>query len=94
MYGDSEAYVYVYRSLELLETVGAEMRLRTGLVSAFALVLAFAVSSAVSGWLTRPISEMTSVLRGVRYIYRPRHNGMLLCRVVIIGEECRLYRFR
>jgi signal transduction histidine kinase len=61
--GESEAYVYVYRSLELLETVGAEMRLRTGLVSGFALVLAFAISSAVSGWLTRPIAEMTRSAR-------------------------------
>jgi signal transduction histidine kinase len=63
VYGGRETYVYVYKSLELLETVGAEMQLRTWLVSGFALVLAFAVSSAVSGWLTRPISEMTRSAR-------------------------------
>lgn len=59
VYGNDSVYLYVYKSLNLLESVAAEMSLRTGLVSVFMFVLAFAVSSAVSGWLTRPIAEMT-----------------------------------
>lgn len=60
---DAPTYVYVYKSLDMLETVLSEMRVRTGLLTIFTLVLAFAVSSAVSGWLTRPITDMTASAR-------------------------------
>ena len=63
VYGNHFVYVYVYKSLDLLESISSEMRLRMGLVSLFTFVLAFAVSSAVSGWLTRPIAEMTHSAR-------------------------------
>lgn len=58
LYGESEMYLYVAKSLDLLETAQRQMGVRTGLIALFVFILAFAVSSAVSGWLTKPISEM------------------------------------
>lgn len=52
-------YLYVGKSLSVLGTATNLMMVRTIVTSMFVLVLAFAVSSALSGWLTKPISEMT-----------------------------------
>ena len=57
-FGDSEMYLYVAKSLDLLEAAQRQMGVRTALIAVFVFLLAFAVSSAVSGWLTKPISEM------------------------------------
>lgn len=54
-----ECYLYITTSLALVEGVGSQMVLRTVMLSLFVLVLAFAVSSAISGWITKPITEMS-----------------------------------
>ncbi|MBQ3506115.1 MAG: hypothetical protein IJA89_05035 [Clostridia bacterium] len=58
LYEDSQEYLYISKSLHLVQTVTETMRVRAVFTSVFVFVLAFAVSSAVSGWLTRPITEM------------------------------------
>lgn len=58
MYGVS-MYLYVGQSMELMETALADMTVRVALTAIFVFVLTFVVSSAVSGFLTRPLSEMT-----------------------------------
>lgn len=52
-------YLYVFKPLELVRDVIDEMNIRTLLIAIFVLVLSFAVSSAISGLLTKPIAEMT-----------------------------------
>lgn len=52
-------YLYVFKPLKLVENVTSEMNIRTMLFAIFVLVLSFAVSSAISGVLTKPITEMT-----------------------------------
>lgn len=59
LYEDVPLYLYVTKSLGLLENAQAYMTMRMALVAVFMTILAFAVSSAVSGWLTKPISEIT-----------------------------------
>ena len=59
IYGTEPVYLYVEKSLELAETAMNKMGVQLTLMSIFAAVLSFAVSSAVSGWLVRPITEMT-----------------------------------
>lgn len=60
LYGaDVDAYLYVAKSLRFVEAATAQVAVRTTFLAVFVFVLAFAVSSAVSGWLTKPISEMT-----------------------------------
>lgn len=59
----SVSYLYVAKSLELFETANESMGIRLLLASLFTFVLAFAVASAVSGWLTRPIAEITQKSR-------------------------------
>ena len=61
--GATDVYLYTSKSLELVNTAAAKLVTRTVLISVFVLVLAFAVSSAVSGWLTKPITEMTDKAR-------------------------------
>lgn len=63
LYEDSTWYLYVGKSLSLMETAIARMNVRMVLIAVFVLVLAFAMSSAVSGWLAKPISEMTEKAR-------------------------------
>ncbi len=58
LFGESKMYLYLAKSLDLLEAAQRQMGVRTVLIAVFVFILAFAVSSAVSGWLTRPISEM------------------------------------
>ncbi len=52
-------YLYVCKSLKLIEDVVSQMNTRTLLMAIFVLVLSFTVSSAISGVLTKPITEMT-----------------------------------
>ena len=59
LYEDTGTYLYITRSLALMETVLSNMKSRLILIAVFVFVLSFAVSSAVSGWLTKPIREMT-----------------------------------
>ena len=63
LYEGSAWYLYVGKSLSLMETAIARMNARMVLTAVFVLLLAFATSSAVSGWLTKPISEMTEKAR-------------------------------
>ncbi len=63
MYGEVEVYLYIGKSLALVEEVSSMMTVRIVLISLFVFVLSFAVSSAVSGWLTKPMSEMTHKAR-------------------------------
>lgn len=59
LYSESTMYLYVGQSLSLIETVSAEMTVRTILIAIFTFILGFAIASAVAGWLTKPLSEMT-----------------------------------
>lgn len=63
LYKGVENYLYVGKSLDLIETVSARMNSRVVLTSIFVFVLSFAVTSAVSGWFTNPITEMTRKAR-------------------------------
>lgn len=63
LYGDSEMYLYVAKSLALMEATQAQMGVRTVLLAVFVFALSFAVSSAVSGWLVKPLTEMTEKAR-------------------------------
>lgn len=57
LYGE-DAYLYVGRSLQLMDTVLSATSKRMVLVSVFVFVMSFAVSGAVSAWFTRPLAEM------------------------------------
>ena len=59
LYGDAPMYLYVAESLDLLESTLKQMDVRTILIAVLMFILSFALSSAVSGWLTTPIVEMT-----------------------------------
>ncbi len=63
LYGETEMYLYVAKSLQLVEAASGQIAVRTVFIALFVFVLAFALSSAVSGWLTKPISEMTRKTR-------------------------------
>ena len=56
-------YLYVRQSLELLDQTTARMNVRVLLISIFVFVLSLAITSAVAGWFTNPISEMTNKAR-------------------------------
>ncbi len=58
LYG-SQAYVYVAKSLNLINASAEQLGLRLFLTSIFVFLLSFAVTGAVSGWLTKPITEIT-----------------------------------
>ncbi len=58
LYG-GENYLYVGRSLQLMQTALAKMTGRTVLFCVFVFLFAFAVSSAAAGWLVNPLAEMT-----------------------------------
>ncbi len=59
LFGEVETYVYVGKSLKLMETSLARMTGRTVLLSVFVFIFAFALSSAVAGWLVNPLTELT-----------------------------------
>ncbi|MBQ7879252.1 MAG: HAMP domain-containing histidine kinase [Clostridia bacterium] len=54
-----DAYLYVSRSTAIWDGALGELVWRTLAVGALVMVLAFAVSSTISGWLIKPIVEMT-----------------------------------
>ncbi len=54
-----ECYLYLYDSMEIMEEVQHQVGLQTVFVGVFVLILSFAVSLAISGWIVKPISEMT-----------------------------------
>ena len=56
---DHDAYLYLSRSLDLMTSVSRQIGTRTVVLGVFVFVLSFALSSAFSGWLTRPLREMT-----------------------------------
>lgn len=58
-YGGSPVYLYVSESLELSRSILSDMTVRIVLSSAFVLILAFVTAGAISGWLSKPITEMT-----------------------------------
>ena len=58
-----ETYLLITKSLSLMHSTIRQTNIRTWVSSAFVFVLSFAVSSAVSGWLTRPIAELTDKAR-------------------------------
>ncbi len=63
MLPDLTAYLYIVQSLEFLQTANARMNVRMILVSIFVFLLSFAITSAVAGWFTNPITEMTEKAR-------------------------------
>lgn len=63
LYGEEVMYLYVEKSLQLVVSATRQVAVRTTFISVFVFVLVFALSSAVSGWLTKPISEMTKKTR-------------------------------
>ena len=58
-YNKRPVYLYVCKPLQLIENVVAQMNIRTLLLAVFVLLLSFTISSAISGVLTKPITEMT-----------------------------------
>lgn len=63
LYGETGVYLYISKSLQLMNATAKSLGVRIILIAVFVLVLAFAVSSAVSGWLARPIAEITKKAR-------------------------------
>ena len=63
LYENSEMYLYIGKSLQLVQTASERMAARTVLICIFMFVLSFAVSSAIAGWFTKPITEMTEKAR-------------------------------
>ncbi len=61
--GGVECYLYVGKSLTLIDQVTERVHTRVVLVSVFLFILSFALTSAVSGWLTTPLTEMTKKAR-------------------------------
>ncbi len=59
VYFGENAYLYIYESMGILDDVTAQMVQKTVMTAIFVLLLTFAVSSGISGWLTKPITEMT-----------------------------------
>lgn len=59
-FNDSSIYLYVGKSINLATVATAKMTGRMIMIAVFVFLLSFAVSSAISGWLAKPISEMTS----------------------------------
>ncbi|MBO5411610.1 MAG: HAMP domain-containing protein [Clostridia bacterium] len=63
LFGQTDAYLYVGRSMEFAEAVATKMLGRTVSVSFFIFIASFAVSSAVAGWIVKPIDAMTKKAR-------------------------------
>ncbi|MBQ8319825.1 MAG: HAMP domain-containing histidine kinase [Clostridia bacterium] len=63
-YGENEeTYLYVFKSVVMMEAVVSELRVRTLMMAIFVFLVAFAASMALSGFFTRPINEMTEKAR-------------------------------
>lgn len=59
LFGEGKSYLYVSKSLSIIDASVAQVGERMTLVAIFVIVLSFVVSSAVSNWLTKPMREMT-----------------------------------
>ncbi len=57
------SYLHVGKSLQLMETSLSRMGTRTALLSVFVVLVTFAVSSGVAGWLVNPLSELSQKAR-------------------------------
>lgn len=55
-----ETYLYVYQSMEFVQTVEHSLNARMIWIAIFVFVLSFAVSSAISGALIRPLDEISA----------------------------------
>ncbi len=60
---NAKTYLYVVQSLEFLQSVNTFVNVRMFLVSIFMCLSSFAITSAVAGWFTNPITEMTAKAR-------------------------------
>jgi signal transduction histidine kinase len=56
-------YLFVYKPVEIMRSVVQDMRVRTLTMSLFTFILAFAASVGISGFLTKPINEMSEKAR-------------------------------
>lgn len=56
--GSEGVYLYVHQSLEFVEAVGRSMNARMIWIAVFVFVLTFALSSTISGVLSRPLDEI------------------------------------
>ena len=56
--GGEGVYLYVHQSLEFVEAVGRSMNARMIWIAVFVFVLTFALSSTISGVLSRPLDEI------------------------------------
>ena len=65
LYKGVKSYLYVGKSLDLIETVSNRINTRSILISVFVFMLSFAVTSAVAWWFTNPITEMTKKARAL-----------------------------
>ncbi len=63
LYGNETMYLYVGKSLSLMQTAMKAMTARTVLLAVFTFIAAFAASSAVAGWFVNPLSELTKKAR-------------------------------
>ncbi|MBR2646777.1 MAG: HAMP domain-containing histidine kinase [Clostridia bacterium] len=61
--GSADVYLYTAKSMQLVMATVSKMGVRTVLLAVFAFVLTFAVSSAVAGWMIKPIAEITDKAR-------------------------------
>ena len=59
LFPQTDSYLYIGKSLRFIKSVQMLMNVRMILVSIFLLILSFVVTSAVAGWFTNPISQMT-----------------------------------
>lgn len=59
VYGNADIYLYMEKSMDLMVATTSKLGVRLIFVAIFVGVAAFAVSSAVSGWVTKPLREVT-----------------------------------
>ncbi len=57
--GNASTYLHVGKSLQFVQATVAHMNGRTVLLAVFVFLLSFAISSAVAGWLVKPLAEIT-----------------------------------
>ncbi len=58
IYGDSDVYLYMVKSLDLLLAATTRLGARMLLIGVFVVLFSFVIASAVSGWITKPIREI------------------------------------
>ena len=60
VFNDASLYLYVGKSMDLATTTTSLISGRMVMIAIFIFLVSFVVSSALSGWLTKPIAEMTN----------------------------------